>query len=66
MPHPNDAKYREALLLVERLIDTCPDSIRELLGLRGRVALVSANDIAAVCKKFPSSGANLLVRKFYA
>ncbi len=65
MPHPNDAKYRDALLLVEHLIATCSDSIRGLLGLRGRIALVSANDIVAVCKKFDLDKAELLVRKFY-
>ena len=66
MPHPKDPKYHEALSLVERLIDTCPDSIRKLLSLKGRVALVLASDIIAVCEKFPLSDANLLVRKFYA
>jgi hypothetical protein len=65
MPHPDSAKYHEALSLVEHLIDTCPDSIRKLLSLRGRIALVSPSDIVAVCKKFPLSDANLLVRKFY-
>jgi len=64
-PHPN-SKYREALSLVEDLIATCSDSIRELLSLRGRIALVSASDIIAVCKKFDLDKADLLVRKFYA
>jgi hypothetical protein len=60
-----DQKYHEALLLVEQLIATCPDSIRKLLSLKGRIALVSANDIVAVCKKFPLADADRLVHKFY-
>jgi len=57
-PHPN-SKYHEALSLVEDLIATCSDSIRELVS-------VLASDIIAVCKKFHSDKAYLLVRKFYA
>jgi hypothetical protein len=66
MPHPNYAKYYEALSLIEDLIATCSDSIRDLLSLRGRIAFVSANDIVAACKKFDLDKAELLVRKFYA
>ena len=67
MPHPKDAKYNEALSLVEKLIGICSDDcIRRLLALKGRIALVSASEIVAVCKDFPLSDANLLVRKFYA
>ena len=64
-PHPK-SKYHEASSLVEHLIATCPDSIRKLLSLKGRIALVAASDIIAVCKDFPLSDANLLLRKFYA
>ena len=64
-PHRN-SKYHEALVLVERLIEMCSDDcIRRLFIRKGRIALVSASDIAAVCDKFPSADANLLVRKFY-
>src|SRR5207249_1760667 len=63
MPHRN-SKYREALSLAEHFIKTCSDDcIRKLLSLRGRIALVSASDIVAVCKKVPLADANRLVRK---
>ncbi|SRR5436190_21178964 len=64
-PHPN-SKYHEALALVERLIEMCSDDcIRRLFIRKGRIALVSASDIVAVCDKFSPADANLLVRKFY-
>ena len=66
-PYPDNSKYCEALSLVERLTETCSDDcIRKLLGLKGRIALVSANDIVGVCKDFLSADAHLLVRRFYA
>lgn len=64
-PFPDQTKYYEALELVRRLIATCPDSVRNLLSARKRIALVSEQDISAVCKDFPASEAKLLVRKFY-
>jgi len=64
-PHPK-SKYHEALSRVEQLIGICSDDcIRKLLSLKGRIALVSASDIVAVCKKFPLPDADRLVRKFY-
>jgi hypothetical protein len=65
IPYSNDAKYCEALWLVEHLIATCSDSIKKLLSLKGRIALVSGSDIVAACKEFPLSVAQLLARKFY-
>ena len=64
-PFPRDIKYNKALSLVRGLIVRCPDSVRNLLGMRKRVALVSESDIASVCKGFPASDAQRLVRKFY-
>jgi len=64
-PDPN-SKYHEASALVERLIEMCSDDcIRRLFIRKGRIALVSASDIVAVCDKFSPADANLLVRKFY-
>jgi hypothetical protein len=64
-PHAG-SKYHDALTLVEHLIDICSDDcVRKLLSYKGRIALVSASEIIDVCKKFPLTDANLLVRKFY-
>jgi hypothetical protein len=66
LPFPDQTKYCEALSLVERLIATCPKSVRKLIDRGRRIAIVSASDIVAACHKFPASDADLLVRKFYA
>ena len=64
-PFPDDIKYREAVSLVRRLIAMCPDSVEKLLSARKRISLVTADDIAAICKGFPASDAQHLVRKFF-
>jgi hypothetical protein len=64
-PCADDIKYNEALSLVRRLIETCGDSVRNLLNERKRIAFVSEADIAAVCNQFSPSDAQRLVRKFY-
>jgi len=64
MPQAKVLEYYVALSLVDHLIETCPDSIRKLLNLKGRIALVSPSDIVVLCKEFRLPDANRLVRKF--
>ncbi len=60
MPDPSSSQF-----MTLTPVHDPDDCIRKLFIKKGRIALVSASDIVAVCKKFPSADANLLVRKFY-